>query len=301
MELPDNWESFKTIVKDNIKTYCKSDIWPFQYEQFTAWLNNFDDPIDEYLALQLIDSLIIRSSKMAKVGYARLLHGQLRQLLIDENIINSKVNIEKWKRQLKTKGLQEIIRFSPVYMKNEFGESGGVIYRTISSDVNTNKYSFSESLREPKVIVLVDDFVGSGNQFIENFSNEFNLQEKLDSKIVVYCPLIAFETGLENIQKAFPKLKLLPVETIYKKDSFFDEDKTALFKNDQINTVQDVENHFQKMHIKYGPGMPSWFGYESAALPLIFEWGCPNQSPSILWMDSSKHTNDWHQLFNRRS
>jgi len=301
MELPDNWLLFKNKVKENIRLYCNSGIWPFKYQQFTAWLNNFDDPLEEYVALQLIDSLIVKSNIMVKVGYARLLHGQIRQLLIDQEVINKKTNIEKWKFQLRNGGLQETIRFSPVHKKNDFGDSGSSIYRMLSSEINTNYYALSDSCKNTKVIILIDDLVGSGKQFIDSFSQEFGLDKKLENKIIIYCPIIGFETGLEKIKQQFPKLILLPVETITKEASFFSENKLDFFKNDQINTVQDVENYFAQMHEKYAPKMSNWFGFESAALPLAFEWGCPNQSPSILWMDRSSYKDDWHSLFDRRS
>ena len=72
MNLPNNSVAFKTIVIEKVKTYCDTNIWPYSFEQFAAWLNNFDDDLEEYLALQIIDNLIVRSNNMAKSAYCLL-------------------------------------------------------------------------------------------------------------------------------------------------------------------------------------------------------------------------------------
>ena len=65
MKLPVNSENFKEIVLEKIRTYCDTNIWPFEYDYFAAWLNNFDCPIEEYLALQMLDNLIVLSISSA--------------------------------------------------------------------------------------------------------------------------------------------------------------------------------------------------------------------------------------------
>lgn len=302
MQLPPNWLLFKRMVLSNTKLYCATNIWPFKYESFTAWLNNFDDELDEYLALQLIDSLIVRSNQIAMVGFARLLHSDIRQTLIEKEVINESIDIIKWRRNMRVGGLENLIQFSPVYTKKQGGESGNSIYRLISPELATERYLLNESRSEPKVIVLIDDFIGSGEQFTTDFSKNFGLEERLKKHIIIYCPLIAYEVGIEKIQKEFPDLILLPVETIYKESGIFGVNENNLFKNDTINTNESVKNHLISMQQKYAsPKMPSWLGFDEAALPLAFEWGCPNQTPSILWMHETPKAKSWKKLFSRRS
>lgn len=300
MELPDNWFLFKEIVIDKIRTYCRANIWPFQFEDFAAWLHNFDDEKEEYFALQLLDSLIVRSNDMAKVTYARLLHSDVRQYLIGESII-SNISIPKWKQNLKQGGLSSVLRFAPVRTLTDEGESGSVIFRLLSSEVETNRYSYAKATVNPKVLILIDDFVGSGLQFADDFAPEFNLIEKLKDTLILYCPLIAFQDGIDFISQKFPKLKILPGEAIDRNESFFYGDESLPFKNDQINSIGEVKSFYAEMQKKYAPKMESWFGYELACLPLVFEWGCPNQTPSILWMNHSKYNKNWHKLFSRRA
>jgi hypothetical protein len=299
MLLPNNSEIFKSIVIEKIKTYCDTNIWPFSFEQFGAWLNNFDCKKEEYLALQILDNLIVRSNNMAKASYARLLHSTIRQFLLSNTCINVG-NLPKWKEHLSAGSLSKHLRFCPVKLENDQGESGSVIYRMLSQELNTDRYSLAKSNELPEVIILIDDFIGSGTQF-DDFSRQIELESLLDNSIVLYCPLIGFEVGIKFIQSKFPKLHILPAELIYESDSLFNGLPTNLFKNDQQNTIEDIQNLFELMHQKYAPKMKNWFGFDGASLPLAFEWGCPNQSPPLLYMNKSKHKNNWQQLFSRRS
>jgi len=110
MQLPSDSEVFKEVVIEKIKTYCDTDIWPFEYEIFMAWLSNFDCKIEEYLALQMLDSLIIRSYEMAKASYARLLYGPVRQYLVQNTPIQTG-SIQQWKTHLTKGSLNGQLRF----------------------------------------------------------------------------------------------------------------------------------------------------------------------------------------------
>ncbi|MCL1090061.1 hypothetical protein L2744_10725 [Shewanella profunda] len=299
MQLPNNSEAFKNIVIEKIKTYCDTNIWPFEYEQFTAWLNNFDCEIEEYVALQILDNLIVRSKDMAKASYARLLHGPIRQYL-DENTTINVESIPKWKERLRDGKYSKELRFCPVKLNSDQGESGSTIYRMLSTLFDTNNYSLARATEPPKVIILIDDFIGSGKQFTD-FATEFNLIEKLKTTQIIYCPLIGFEIGIKKITAIYPGLNIMPAEYILENDSLFFGDDNSLFKNDQTNTILDVKNFLIKMNNKYAPKIPNWFGFEQAGLPLAFEWGCPNQTLSLLYMMKSKYRKNWKQLFSRRS
>jgi hypothetical protein len=299
MQLPNNSEAFKSIVIEKVKIYCDTNIWPFHYEQFTAWLNNFDCKIEEYVALQFLDNLIVRSKDMAKASYARLLHGPIRQYLEENTSINIET-IPKWKEKLKNGTYSIDLRFCPVKLESDQGESGSTIYRMLSTLFDTNRYSLTRAKKPPKVIILIDDFIGSGKQFID-FATEFNLEDKIKRTKIIYCPLIGFEVGIKKISSIYPDLHVLPAEYILETDGLFFGDDSTLFKNDQTNTILDVKNFLIKMNEKYAPNMPHWFGFELAGLPLAFEWGCPNQTPSLLYMMKSHKNRNWQPLFSRRS
>ena len=299
MHLPENFEQFKTAVLEKIRTYCDSNIWPFEYEKFCGWLNNFDQPLEEYIALQMLDSLIVRSKEMAIASYSRLLSCELRQYIVENTDVNPG-SIESWKKKLKQGSLNKDIRFTPIRLSNDQGESGGSIYRMMSSILSTERYALTNSTKHPQVIILIDDFIGSGDQFI-TFADEFELNKYLESSHVIYTPLMALSEGIVRIKSEYPSLNVLPAELLDNSDGLFYGKDTELFKNDPRNTIADVKEYLECMKIKYAPKISNWLGYEKAAIPVSFEWGCPNQAPSILYMENSSKRENWNRLFNRRA
>ena len=299
MYLPDNFEQFKIVVLEKIRTYCDNNIWPFEYEKFCGWLNNFDQELEEYLALQILDNLIVRSKEMAIASYSRLLCCELRQFIVENTEINTGP-IENWKRKLIRGSLNRDIRFAPVRLMNDQGESGGSIYRMLSSVLSTDRYALANSREQPKVIILIDDFIGSGDQFTQ-FAKEVDLSQLLQSSKVIYTPMMAFTKGIDRIKADYPNLNVIPGEYIHESDGLFFGEDTKHFKNDQKNTIADVKEYLENMKLKYAPNITNWQGYDEAALPLSFEWGCPNQAPSMLYMEHSSEKNNWNRLFNRRA
>lgn len=299
MKLPANWPEYKQMVLDKIQFLCKTGVWPFDNHKFLAWLNNFDVKEEEYMMISFIDSLIIRSNSMMKVSYSRLFHGELRQYLISEGIIPEHT-ISEWKKKLKNRGLNNEIRFLGVKTnKDAQGESGPIIYRSLSDLVNTNFYTYDPG-RECKALILIDDCVGSGNQFDSEFSSAFELNKMLEKIHIIYCPLIAYDRGLARLRELYPKLKIMPAEIIDSSYGLFDN-SFEFFRNDGINTLENAKKYFEAMKKKYAPRMQHWFGYGDIGLPLVFEWGCPNLTPAVFWMNDSPNKLPWNQLFKRRS
>jgi hypothetical protein len=296
--IPSNLDAFKILVLGKVKTYCKAGIWPWRFDVFAAWLSNFDAGEDEYIALQLIDSLIVRSEGMAIAAFSKLLTTDLLEYLIERNVVSPKMDIRAWRKQLKD-GRCTNIQFLPIRLDGDEGESGGAIFRQLSTLINTNKLSRDRGNIE--AVILIDDFLGSGSQL-----NEFISSAKpqiINCNNVVYCPLMATSYGLSNTSKDQPGIKVIPAEIISEDQSLFppncDDD---YFKNDRENKVITVRKHYDNMKEKYASrGMMYWDGRDEKYLPIAFEWGCPNQTPAIFWMEHTPKSSSWQQLFCRRA
>lgn len=306
MELPNNWTLFKKSVLAKIEFCCATKIWPVRYEIFNAWLSNFNgDNESEYMALHILDSLIFRSKEMVQASYSRLLYGEIRKLILSQvrgnSIFLKNASLSKWKYQLKNGGFNSQLRFSPITTNEPEGESGQLVYRLLSPIIDTSRYAFSKKI-DAEIIILVDDILGSGNQFINEFAPRFSLEEKLNNQLVIYSPAIAYIKGINAISEQYPNLHILPAEIILESNSLFFGSPQSKFRNDQVNTLEVIKEFFQEMQNKYSlTSNGFWFGYENACLPIVFEWGCPNQAPHIMWMDKSPKYSDWKQLFPRRA
>ncbi len=299
MNVPDYFSHFKATVKDRIKNYCQLKIWPFDYDSFLCWLNNFNTEAEEYFALQLLNNLIVRSKVMACSGYSRLLNTDIRNRLIDLKKLDQNNSIPEWEDILLGRGRRKDITILPVQLLGDKGESGGSLYRTLSPLINTGAWGKDINSIDNGVIIFVDDILGSGNQF-ETFSKENNLSEIKDQNTIIFCPLIACEHGLSYLRETVPYVEIFPVETLSLDQSIFD-DRGQTFFNDGVNTIEASVDFYLEMKEKYSPQMPEWLGRDNVGLPIVFEWGCPNQTPSILWMREASKLETWYQLFSRRA
>lgn len=298
MKLPENSEKYKKLVLNKIEVYCNNKIWPFDYRDFVLWIQNFDCKKEEYLAIQMLDSLIVRSNTMAKVSYLRLLRSSIRQYINEKKILEIN-SINEWDKILKTGSMSSLLRFTPVVVENNDGGSGSVVFRLLSPDVDTKKYRYDQSDSNPRLLIIIDDIIGSGDQFLE-YAESINLKEIMKEVHVMYCPFMAFAEGVNTIKSKFPSLQIIAAENLSNINSIFYGENENKFKNDKENTIKEVKSFYESMQKKYSPNMPNWLGHNELALPVVFGWGCPNHAPSILYMSYSKNYH-WSQLFSRRN
>jgi hypothetical protein len=179
------------------------------------------------------------------------------------------------------------------------GQSGGVMIRQFKRHLNVAKALLCrpERLEElpttVKVLVFIDDLVGTGRQF-KTFSKHYKLEEHANSRSLVYCPLLAFDQGLEKLHEALPWLHILPVETLDESHQFFRGCDTAplLWGVDKVNTVQDVRDHVSELCQRNG--IPPRTRH-CLDLLVAFEHAVPNNSVPMLSIKSAR----WQPLFDR--
>lgn len=150
-----------------------------------------------------------------------------------------------------------------------------------------------ESMRDRKVrhIIFIDDFIGTGDRFIKSW------QKTVSRSIKSWCArgwckiwILAFaghESGISNIVNRIGPVDGTRVRVNLRiKKSFIADNKNLLF----LIKKYGITRHGEK---------GTW-GYGKLLSPLVFQYGCPNNVPSILW---SKVTgkNKWMPLFPERS
>jgi len=147
-----------------------------------------------------------------------------------------------------------------------------------------------ESIRNQRVkhIILVDDIIGSGERVISfwrQYSNP-SIRSWLSSKhcqlwLVTYA---ADTISMKRVSKTIGQLEqdrfIVPLKI----------DRTYLIKNKKLLSLG----------VKYGPGESderAITGYQGTLSNVIFQHGCPNNAPRLLW----KNTKNWTALFPNRS
>jgi hypothetical protein len=144
------------------------------------------------------------------------------------------------------------------------------------------------------VILFVDDFMGTGDKAVELWCGQKDnenitrpgLQEIVPTNTKCYLGvIIAYEAGLQNIQKETP-ITVLPWQ-------FFTEQDRVL------STSSAIFNDGEKKLIKeycVRTGCSFVTGYGDTQGLVVFEHNCPNDSLPILWFESRS----WRGLFPRR-
>ncbi len=152
-----------------------------------------------------------------------------------------------------------------------------------------------DSMRKQKIkhIIFVDDFVGTGDRFTKSW------RETVPPSIKSWCSrgwckvwfltFAAHSSGLKRIVRNVRPMSLQQIRvnlTIQR--SFFEE-------NSGIGAVLR----------KYGAPLGrarQVMGYGGLACPVVFQHGCPNNVPLILWVRPSKASRiKWRPLFPDRS
>ena len=155
-----------------------------------------------------------------------------------------------------------------------------------------------ESMREAKcrAIVFVDDFIGSGNRalgFLSSFWMEPTITSWLSLKYIKFH-VVAY-SGTEDGINRVSKHKSKPQISIYR--------NTPTFRS--MPWSRETKDEVDKLCEKYGriankKRKSMWRGYNKGMTTLVFEHGCPNNTPSILWELGFKDSN-WIGLFPNRT
>jgi hypothetical protein len=152
-----------------------------------------------------------------------------------------------------------------------------------------------DSMRKRKIkhIIFVDDFVGTGDRFTKSW------RETVPPSIKSWCSrgwckvwLLTFAAHVSGLKKIVRNIRPMSLRQIRVnvpiESSFIDE-------NSGIRAVLR----------KYGAPLGrarQVMGYGGLACPVVFQHGCPNNVPLILWVRPSKASRiKWRPLFPDRS
>jgi hypothetical protein len=147
--------------------------------------------------------------------------------------------------------------------------------------------------RKCRTVVLVDDFIGSGERTTE-FINSFWMDPTFVSWLSLkYLKLVVIAySGTERGIKRVSKHKAKPEIIIERSCPTF---RDMPWSSELRKSVLDIcQRYGRRTSAGYW-----WDGYGSALAALAFEHGCPDNAPAILWAPT-EDTKPWSPLFPNR-
>ncbi|MDC9725003.1 MAG: hypothetical protein PSN44_03660 [Gammaproteobacteria bacterium] len=309
MNLDENiTEQFVKSVLAKYQVYTQLGVYPIRLIKVESWIANFTDYKHRYIAAHMLDRLLYRSYRMAKESYKSFFVSIFRDFYF-QSLKMPPDSIPDWLQKLSQgdKEYRNNLVVSPIRLALDSGGSGDLVCRLVGINqkyvkcLTADGISEGKHLRKPsgKVILLVDDILGSGKQ-INTFSSETGLQDLAKDNYIIYAPLLALERNLNTVRTQLPFIKILPIEAIDENQKFFSFQTGSNFIGDSGITEIEVREIYKDMLLSNGfKAKEAAFGRDKAALTLAFEWGCPNQTLGSLWWNETDNPN-WSNLFEKR-
>jgi AAA+ ATPase superfamily predicted ATPase len=262
---------------------------PISEDTIRAWLDQFDDNRQKRLMYQLLRGIRFHSQ------------AQIREKLREAMGIVRRNTIER--RQEGKRARRDILTTS----LGGPGKSGTKFARLFATE---NKISTDNVVDVPKLIslfesgaddvqcvVIVDDFIGSGESATDGLNRIFNEKAGISAYRKakwIYITVCGFEKGIAEVEKEIQHREL-PVEVhvcdiLTEKDRAFSEESTLFMSAADRLLAHDLA---YRIGLQLEPGNP--LGYKASEALVVFDDSCPNNALPIL----SEKGKSWTPLFPR--
>lgn len=160
--------------------------------------------------------------------------------------------------------------------------------------------------RGPSPVVFVDDFVGSGNQFVETWRREFEINgvrisfdqfSRANGGNFYYCPLVCSEVGLRRIERDCPSVVTNPAHVLPNRYNALVADSIIWPGSIRTAAADFVRNASARAGIPdTDGGVNDWRGFHKLGLCLAFAHSVPDATMPIFYWEQ----NGWNPLIRRR-
>lgn len=263
------------------------------------WLRNYSNEDEIYYALILVEGLLFYTKKQIRYLWNLLLTNRIKQYFFSTIIQNSR---NKNINQLFIEYLQKRCIFvgygsagksgqSMVYTFKQSHKIEGLVYMELHEFLTTRIPS------KIKTIILLDDFLGTGNQALATWEKEIskNSFKRISSTCpklkFIYLVLVAYRTGREKFERA-SRIKVITGEELDERFKCFSP-FSVIFKNDKEREIaKNIMFNKGRFLFHKHP-----LGYGNLQLCVAFDHNTPNNSLPVIW----KRIDDgsWIPLFER--
>jgi len=288
---PPDAELYIELILQRCRDLIESTIWQdLHVQRLNSWFGNFLSKEDKYFAARVLDNLIYRPrlQTLALIDYLFV-----RSLPEAANRLSgSAATIDDWITPFGRHTAHESVRFIPVIRSiDPPTKSGPLVARMVKRHLQIDDSNFVwpdqiENALEhgASVFVFLDDFVGTGDQFIKFFRTN-NFDTYANDATFIYAPFVAHAEGVKSIRAFNPRILVTFAELLDGRQQLF-SDCCDCF-NDEQNSRVDALAHYheliEKIGLKSSLAERVWLGYGQLALAFSFSHASPNNSLPLLW------------------
>lgn len=279
-----------------------------KYSNAIDWIDeNFcNDDEGRYYAVKILLNLIYYSKrdieKLLNFGLYEKIYGEIVK---NELIQNNNIYIPYSEAEAKIFSLKQLSFFVPLLDSDKPSESGNSIIGDLvhKNDISEMQVDFhwnitEEKLKNFKILIFVDDCVGSGTQ-LKNFWNSEktenirNICNKYDIK-VYYLVLVGYDKSLEVLKenKNLQDITVIVCDVLSDKNRIFSPEN--MMWNKEEDEMEKAIQYFERIRKERGV---SFLGFKKLDFAVILHDRLPNWTLPLFW----KEMNGWKCLLKRKT
>lgn len=293
------------FVLERCNYFTDVGLWPLRMDiDPQAWLNNFL-PDEKLLASYLLNSFIYLGDQVVDRLFIAAFHGLSYRETVPKD--------DESQGSLAWREFVESVFVTPVRGEQPHLTDSGFSFLRRSRDllgipearIQANEVVLARLIRgEDFPVVFVDDFVGSGEQFVHTWHRTHAIGSDITSfeeaaqggGTFYYCPIVATSHGLEQIMARCRGATVVPAHVL-------SERHNALSDESIIWPAQLTSDAHEFLRVASeragipdtGGGPQDWRGFRKLGLTLAFEHTIPDATLPIFWWRSET----WHPLKER--
>lgn len=299
-------EMTKELVVSKCDYFVDVQLWPQKsIINPELWLSNFL-PAEMVYAIHLLNSFLFYSEQLVNpmfIAAFQMLSNEIR--CAGDSFISTLVSWNSF--------IDNII-VTPVTGEDpNISDSGFVFARKARQQLGIKEAQLMSQEKAlqllvdkgPRPVIFVDDFVGSGDQFLKTWTrdvriNSTNITYKDLSSgrgfCFYYCPLVCTEYGYNRLKVACPDVTLRPVHTLSSCYSALAPD-SIIWPPNLLNTATNFIFEASKRAgiPDNGGGVNDWRGYNKLGLTIAFTHSVPDATLPIFYWNK----NGWKPLIKR--
>ncbi len=292
-------EEFIQFALDKVNFYIESKFWSkFEIPQLRLWLSNFASLDEKYCAACLLDRFVYYS----ETDIIRLLKYGVMEKYVRTQILEHETKNDFLTSELAIEGIKNDFFSDTSIMPLTAGnpsESSYTIARYLSLEIGINELNIinplnidSNYLSKFKRVLIVDDFIGSGEQIIDFWNTQdiqidnqpskmYELAARYKNIEFSYFCLVATEEGIKTFYDEDSvhnkNLKIVFCEKLSDKFKIFGN-RSVYFTIDEIEECTEILGNLCRTK---GIGLKGYNGLDyaiafhhdvpDATLPLFFE------------------------------